>query len=364
MKTFLSLGLMSGTSMDGIDISLIKTDGNIYELLNYNLFVKYSRSTLNLLSKTILLDFNLINPISLKKIEEMITLDHVKAVKKFIKKFDIIPDIIGFHGQTVYHNYERKISVQLGDGNLLAKLTGIKVVYNFRRNDILNGGHGAPISPIYHQAIMQKTFTEYPCSFVNIGGVSNITWWDKKQLIGFDIGPGNGLIDIFVQKFYKKAYDFEGKLAYEGNIDFETVEIVLNDVFFKKKFPKSLDRLSFKYIFDDINFKKLSLVDSVSTLSQITIMSIVKSIKLLPKPPQVLCITGGGRHNLYIYNSLKKKLNESNIKVIDLENDIDMIEAELMAYLAVRHINNLPITFPETTGVKLPLVGGELSNTK
>ena len=353
------VGLMSGTSMDGIDVSLVKTDGINLHRTGYQIHSNYEKKT-NVLLKNIVFDFakNRRNKVLLSALSRLITKDHFNAIKKIIQLSGIKPDLIGFHGQTIFHNSSDNESFQIGDGKLLATLSKIKVVSNFRENDILHGGEGAPIAPIYHKLLIDNLKLELPCCFLNIGGVSNLSYWDGEKLIGFDLGPGNGLMDIYCQEILNIPYDKLGSIAAKGCPNFNMVNSFIQLPYFKKKYPKSLDRLEF------INFvKEFHLYDShssevLATLLELTVSSIVEGIRILPSPPQKLVVMGGGQHNLHLFNRIKNSFSFEVSKADDIGISADFIEAELIAYLAARNIKNLPITFPSTTGVKTPCVGG------
>ena len=365
MSYLYSIGLMSGTSMDSIDATIIRTNGIKTESLGINISREYSQTSKNLLSKIItnpklmLKDKYLIN-----QINKNITLDHKKVIDLIIKKSRLVPDLIGFHGQTIYHNAHKKISIQLGDGALLSKLLKVKVISEFRKNDILNGGQGAPIAPIYHKALMIKHGFELPCCFLNIGGVANISFWDGQKLIGFDTGPGNGLIDTYTKDKLNLNFDNNGHLASLGSPNHLLINDLMKNTFFQNSGPKSLDKYSFISILNNKHFKNLEPNNAISTLSEFTITSIQKSIFQLPTFPKIIVVMGGGQNNLYIVENLQKRLNCEVTTADKLNLNGQFIEAELIAYLAVRRIKNLPITFPLTTGVKQSLTGGEVNNYK
>ena len=363
MKLKNVIGLMSGTSMDGINASLVKTNGEILEKTDYQTILNYSRATTILLKEYV---FNY-NKHKYDKdyeheLSNQIITDHNNAIKEIKKLSGIKPDLVGFHGQTVFHNPKKNISVQIGNGYLLSKMSQTKVVSNFRQNDIDNGGEGAPISPIYHKYLMQKFKFDLPCCFINIGGVSNITYWDGQELIGFDLGPGNGLMDIYCQKHLGMLYDNLGEIASKGNPDFYLVDKFLNLAFFKKKFPKSIDRLEFENFIKKISFKHLNHSDILSTLLEFTVGSIKKGIEILPFLPIKIVIMGGGQHNKHLMKKLKSVLTIDIVRANQVGIDGDYVEADMIAYLAMRRLANIPITFPGTTGVSFPCIGGKVYN--
>ena len=344
--------------MDGSDISLVKTNGLDLQRLNKNYFYEYSNKTKDILlntSKEVIKDLNF-----KKKIDNIITLEHFKA----LNKFDLInkSDLIGYHGQTIYHNPQKYISIQLGDAYLLAKLLNQDVVFDFRGQDINMGGQGAPIAPIYHKYIIEELNLDLPACIINIGGVANITYWDGKNLIGFDTGPGNALMDKYAMLISNNYFDLNGYMASIGNAKKEIVKNFLKLDFFKTPPPKSLDKNTFLELFNELLDQSISTNDIMATLAEFTIESILLSIKFLPNKPKNIIITGGGYKNNYLIKSLRKRLKIKIFKEKDLNNIIsfDYIESELIAYLSARSIYNLPFTFPSTTGVSKPCSGGKL----
>jgi anhydro-N-acetylmuramic acid kinase len=387
-EIYKALGLMSGTSMDGVDASIVASidgerdltrmenqyfdyDKDLYQKLT-NLRDKISGSK----------DLNMYSD-ELKTIENEITLFHAKVANIMIKKnTDWEPDIIGFHGQTIFHNSNEKLSVQLGDGSLLSQLTKKTVVYDFRQNDLKNGGQGAPLTPIFHQTI--KSFLEdnwWPVIFLNIGGISNVTSTSKLPTIfnynnldsalkvfAGDIAPGNCLIDEWIRKKSKHKYDKDGSIAKSGKVN----ELILNQALdnysgdtYKMFPPPSLDIKDF-----DISFVRgLSLEDGAATLTHLTAGLISEGLiqfmsKNYPNEENILTsatilICGGGRKNKYLIEILKKNLHVDSIKLIDEYGyDGDFIESQAFGYLAIRSYLGLPITFPNTTGCKEPTTGG------
>ena len=375
-KSYYSLGLMSGTSMDGVDASIIQTDcGSMYEVI-LDKYYKYDDDLLNDLTS---LRAKINSPEDLKiffseikLLEKKITLFHAEAANKIMKEVEVKIDFIGFHGQTIYHNSDKKISKQLGDGNLLSQLTKKTVIYDFRQNDIKNGGQGAPLTPVFHSMLEYK-FKLAPSIILNIGGIVNATtFWETGSFLATDIGPGMCLIDRWIRLNTKKKYDENGALAALGkismNLDFEL------DTFFhsenkdlKKNYIKSFDINDF-----DIAFVRgLSLEDGAATLTEYTakiifhyflyIIEITKK-KINYAPIIILC--GGGRKNTFLVERLKKEIatNFANSNVIKMIDDYgidgDFVESQAFAYLAVCSYLKLPITFPNTTGCKKPSTGG------
>ena len=348
---------MTGTSMDGIDICLVQTNGLDLRRFNKNYFYKYNTKIKNELMAILKEDINF-NLKRKKYLDDLITHEHYLA----LKDLDILSicDLIGFHGQTIFHDPNNKISIQLGNPKKLAEMLNKNVVFGFRSNDLALGGQGAPISPIYHKFIIETSDIELPCCFLNIGGVSNLTFWDGNKLIGFDTGPGNALMDDFMSTNFNKDYDEYGNLASKGTPIREEVKKILQNKFFKKLPPKSLDRQTFEAYYNQLIQKNYPINDTMATLAEWTVETIVASINHLPKKVDNILITGGGYRNINLMKRLKDKLKINFITEDQVRINFDYIEAELIAYLSARSIYKLPITFPSTTGVSKPASGGEL----
>ena len=348
---------MTGTSMDGIDISLVQTNGIELKRLDKNYFYQYSNSTkkelMNILKKSI--NFNLKRK---QYLDEFITYQHYLA----LKDLDIVQkcDLIGFHGQTIYHNPDKKISIQLGDPNKLSKLLNKDVIFDFRSNDLSFGGQGAPLAPIYHKYIIEQSDLILPTCILNIGGVSNLTFWDGNKLIGFDTGPGNALMDDYMFTVSNKNYDKDGFIASKGYPIDKEIKIFLKDTFFEKSPPKSLDRRAFISSYNKLIKKKYLFKDIMATLAEFTVETVAKGIELLPRKVNNILIAGGGCKNIHLMNRLRERIKINFLNEAQLGLDFDYIEAELIAYLSARSIYKLPLTFPSTTGVSKPLSGGNL----
>lgn len=365
LKSINALGLISGTSMDGIDCSLIETNGINFKRTNKNIVIPYSKKTTQLLDTTINNPMQYINNLQSKdKLTAYITNDHINAVNMFRKKYNDNIEIVGFHGQTILHQPKSRTSIQIGDGKKLAKKIGLDVISNFRENDIINGGQGAPLAPIFHQAIMKQEKLNMPACFINIGGVSNLTWWDGNDMLAFDTGPGNGLIDIYLQNKLNLKYDHGGNIAFKGKLNSILTNEFLKNEYFQTAPPKSLDRLHFNSILKNNIFKTLNIEDTVTTLASLTVASIVLGFNHFKLEPKTTVIMGGGQHNKYLVSNLKQKLSGVVVTANEVNLPGDFVEAELMAYLAVRRLYNLPITFPSTTGVKNSVTGGKISKFK
>ena len=390
-KIYTALGLMSGTSMDGVDASTIFSDGNTDAITSIkNQYFEYDKDLYQKLT-------NLRDKITnskdlknyseeLKSIEKEITFFHAKIVDEMIKshsKFEI--DIVGFHGQTIFHNAEEKITVQLGDGKLLSQLTKKKVVYDFRHNDLKNGGQGAPLTPIFHQNLVRNIDLEWwPVVTLNIGGISNATsisrlypmdveddvdlkrYGKDYKLFAEDIGPGNCLIDEWIRKNSKYRYDKDGLIAKSGEVN----ELIFNQAVNNFLHLDSLKNKSLDIKDFDISFVRgLSLEDGAATLTHLTARLIGSGLinfmfksysprmDVLSNATCLVC--GGGRKNKFLIEILKKTLNIKELVLIDGHGiDGDFIESQAFAYLAIRSFLNLPISFPNTTGCKEPTTGG------
>ena len=367
-KIYTSLGLMSGTSMDGVDASIIKSNGeNKYEVV-LNQYFKYDdkiyEQLVNIRNKINSFQDLKVNLVALTDIERKITLFHTSICKKIIKDNSIHIDLIGFHGQTIFHSANEKISNQLGDANLLSNLLKKKVVYNFRENDLFNGGQGAPLAPIFHQLLVNQNQIQLPACIINIGGIANITIISSKDfndLKSYDIGPGNCLLDEWIRKNSKKRFDKNGELARAGKTD----KIILNQAIDNFDNIKKNNKLSFDVKDFDISFVRgLSLNDGLSTLTDFTAtiiyQSIINSFNLNKDMKLNILICGGGRKNLSLINSIAKNL-PSNMKlslIDDYNINGDFVESQAFAYLAIRSYLEKVISFPKTTNVKKPCSGG------
>ena len=369
-KFYTSLGLMSGTSMDGIDASIIRSDGeNEYES-TFDEFFEYDQALykdlVNLRNKINSANDIIVNSELVSEIERKITLYHAEICNKIINKSDYEVDLIGFHGQTIFHDASQKISKQLGDGSLLSSLLKKDVIYNFRANDIANGGQGAPLAPIFHNLIINKNKIELPVFILNIGGIANITIITSNKnddLISYDIGPGNCLLDEWVRKHTSYRYDLNGKTASIGKID----EIILNQATENFENINKNKNLSFDIKDFDLSFVRgLSYEDGLSTLtkftSEIICDSIIKNIKKDKTNKINLLVCGGGRKNLTLIENIRNKLpNNINLDLIDDYNiNGDFIESQAFAYLAIRSLLKKEISFVKTTNVKKSCTGGIL----
>jgi len=369
-KLITAIGLMSGTSCDGIDASIIESDGeNILNLIG-DYFFPYeeeSRFRIRKLKEKIDKAIDLeINKSEITDLEQEITFLHSKAINLLLEKLKINIsgiDLVGLHGHTIFHSFHSKKTKQLSDGKALSKLMGLNVVYDFRENDLRNGGQGAPLVPVYHKLLQKKLELKFPIVFVNIGGISNLTYLNKNdEMISFDSGPGNFLIDKLLQlkSNNKTQFDKDGDLAFKGKVDKSILDSYLSDPYYDVQPPKSLD-------VNDFNLslvRGISLENSITTLSELTSVTIVNSLNYFLHRPQKIILCGGGRKNKYIYEQIKKKSNILTTNIDNYKINGDFIESQAFAYLAIRSFLKKPISFPKTTGVPKPMRGGRLIEFK
>ncbi len=374
-KVFTSLGLMTGTSMDGVDLSIIKSDGYdefIPILDKYFEFEDNLQKKLIDLRKKIHIDSDLERfSDNLLSIEKELTIFQANIINNVLNNTSHEIDLIGFHGQTIFHNPQKKISIQLGNGKLLSQMVRKIVINNFRQNDLENNGQGAPLTPIFHRLISimlsKKYKIQFPINIINIGGITNITQIIKKNenqlfdLRAFDVGPGNCLIDEWIRKNSNKKFDKNGEIAKSGKVD----DLIYNqaiDNFSKSSYKESLDVKDY-----DISFVKgLSLENGSTTLTKFSAYLIAQGIKYINKLNNDKAIKnlvcGGGRKNIFLIKNINEFLNEKKSYLEDIDNyglKGDFIESQSFAYLAVRSFLGLPISFPSTTNCKTPTKGGE-----
>jgi len=357
-----ALGLMSGTSLDGVDVAMIETDGKQVKAFGpsgYRPYTEFERRLLlQALAEAIHLRERQARPGVLSEAERIVTLAHAEAVASFTAQNRITSqdiDIVGFHGQTVLHRPAEKMTVQIGNAAALAKAIHIPVMHDFRAADVAAGGQGAPLVPVYHRALAQSLGREGPIVVLNIGGVSNITYIDGDSLIACDTGPGNALLDDFVYRAIGQSFDQDGRLAAQGTPDTAWIAEALCDPFFALPPPKSLDRNDFaKYV-----YRKPSLADGAATLTAFTAAAIAKVIPLLPKVPQSWIVAGGGARNPVMMQMLRDQLQPASVESADaLGWSTDAIEAQAFGFLAARGLKGLPLSYPATTGVSIPTTGG------
>jgi len=356
-----SIGLMSGTSMDGIDVAVIETDGTRVAARGPSMTFPYDSRMRDLLAQAIVQARDIRErrqrPGVLGDVERTLTEQHAHAVSAFLTRHGIAREtieVMGFHGQTVLHNSEAGLTVQLGDGPLLAELTQVPVVYDLRARDMELGGQGAPLVPVYHRAMLDGIGPR-PVALVNVGGVANVTWINAEgELVAFDTGPGNALIDDWMATHGGRTYDEDGALAAAGRIDDEVVRSFCDHAYFAAPAPKSLDRNAFSLD----AMAGMRVEDGAATLTAITAETIARSQAHMPETPRLWIISGGGRKNSTLMRMLSDRVAAKVVKAEAAGFDGDSIEAEAWAFLAVRSLRGLPITFPGTTGIQAPECGG------
>ena len=369
-KIFTALGLMSGTSGDGVDASIISSDGitQYEEILNK--YFEYDRKIYenlhNIKGKIIKQEDLKKNRDEINYLEKEITLFHAKVVNKVLDLINKKIDFIGFHGQTIYHSPIEKISKQIGDGNLLSQLTKKIVIYDFRQNDIKNGGEGAPLVPIFHRIIVEQKKIQLPVCILNIGGVTNVTVIENLNKEGFlskDLGPGNCLIDEWIRKNTKNKFDINGEIAKRG----KTNDLILNQAL--DNFYNKTNQISSSFDIKDFSLgfvRGLSLEDGAATLTEFSGRIIEAGLLsyYLDSKNKILrvIICGGGRKNLTLIESIKSRIHKDLIiqPIDDYGIDGDYVESQAFAFIAIRSFLGLPISFPETTGCKTPSKGGVL----
>ena len=376
-KIYTVIGLMSGTSMDGVDASIIRSDGfNHFENIldkYYEFDEKLYKKLVNLRNMVLVKDDLNTHSNKLATLEKELTIFQSEIVNSIISNYKNNIDLIGFHGQTIYHNSSQKISRQLGDGRLLSQLTRKKVVYDFRQQDLKNGGQGAPLTPIFHSLIAHhinnKNHIEDPINILNIGGISNITKMNSKDsqmtdnIEAFDIGPGNCLIDNWMRENSNKRFDDNGSIAKSGKIDKNLLNQTIEN-FNINSYNNSLDVKDF-----DISFARgLSFEDGCATITNFTAFLIAEGIKFINRNEKKIVsrylICGGGRKNSFLIESIKNYLSDFNNLILESIDNYnlngDFIESQAFGFLGIRSLLNLPISFPKTTRCKSPTSGGVL----
>ena len=358
------IGLMSGTSLDGIDAALVETDGQDIVRPGQALFVAYSAEMRALLKDALVAASALAVgeqvPQSIRDAEQRLTDVHADAVGQLLAAAGVRDDaigLLGFHGQTILHRPHEHRTWQIGDGPRLAQLTGIDVVNDFRSADMAAGGEGAPFAPLYHAALARQTpGLKLPVAVLNVGGVANVTFVGRETVLAFDTGPGNAPMDDWAMKHLGKPMDENGKLARSGRVDARILARMLENPFFARRPPKSLDRMDFG--FEPVN--ALSPADGAATLAAFTAASIARAAEHFPQPISEWIMCGGGRHNKALLGGLRMSVRVPVRPAEDVGWRGDFIEAEAFAYLAARSAKGLPLSLPTTTGVPNPTTGGRL----
>jgi anhydro-N-acetylmuramic acid kinase len=361
-QSVIALGFMSGTSLDGIDAALIRTDGVGVQAFGPSLSVPYSDTFRHKLKTAVesaaasdseCEDSALVHELTELHIELGRNLkDELTEEQKAWADIDVV----GFHGHTVLHRPERRLTQQIGSPKMLANALRVPVIGHLRQNDVASGGHGAPLAPVYHSALYADA--NKPVCIVNIGGIANLTWIgdDDANIVAFDTGPGNGLLDTWMERSVGQRYDEGGKVALQGKVDRPALEALTANTYFSAPYPKSLDR-------SDLSLDPvlpLSTEDGAATLAAFTVETVLAGIRMCPAPPSAIFVTGGGRHNRAIMRGLSEQ-GPCLVRGIEQSGyNGDVIEAQAFAFMAVRSQRGLPISFPGTTGAPRPLTGGAL----
>jgi anhydro-N-acetylmuramic acid kinase len=351
-----ALGLMSGTSVDGVDVAMIESDGEVIEAFGPSLTMPYPDEV----RRAIRAAFGHEQPNeATREADRLVTAMHIAAVKRWSAEHDMPVadiDVVGFHGQTITHKPEKHFTWQVGDGAALAEALGVRVVNDLRIADVKAGGQGAPLVPVYHAALASAL--SKPLAVVNIGGVANVTWiGSDSSLLAFDTGPGNGPIDDWCARRAGQRFDHDGALAASGKVDRARLERFSEHRYFAKRPPKSLDRGDFS----DSWAEGLSASDGAATLTRGTARAIALAARHFPRPAALWVIAGGGVRNPTLLRAIAEETRGKVLTAADLGWDGDALEAQAFAFLAVRSLRGLPITFPGTTGVPRPLTGGRLN---
>jgi len=362
MAALTAIGLMSGTSLDGIDVALIESDGETIARLGpigYRPYAEEERALLRAaLAEAAALTDRAARPGVLAGAERLVTGAHLQAIEAFLLSNRIeraTIDIVGFHGQTVLHRPQSRLTVQIGDGAALARELRLPVAYDFRAADVAAGGEGAPLVPVFHRALARGLEEPHPVAVVNIGGVANVTFLDgEADPVAFDTGPGNAPIDEIVRTRTGKRFDRDGVLAASGKVHYEIVTKTLADPFFSRRPPKSLDHAQFARLPLD----QLSLEDAAATATAVVAGSIARAAGFLPRKPATWIVAGGGARNRALMTMLRERLRSHALVAEAVGWSADALEAQAFAFLAVRTLKGLPITFPTTTGVPKPMQGG------
>jgi anhydro-N-acetylmuramic acid kinase len=368
MSSVLAIGLMSGTSQDGVDVALIDTDGERIAQFGATACRPYTPAERTLLRGATAAAANLTErtarPGLIAKAEQLVNDAHAEAVETFLIANDLKPAnlaAVGFHGQTLLHRPERGLTVQIGDGHALAARLGIPVVYDFRAADVAAGGQGAPLAPIFHRALVRQLSRKPPIAVLNLGGVANITYIDGDTLIACDTGPGNALLDDFLRLHTGHPLDTDGRKAAAGTVDEGMIARLLQHPFFAAPPPKSLDRNDFRGFVGD-TLDGVGTENGAATLTALTAAAVAAIVPHLPRPPASWIVAGGGARNPTLMRMLAERLAPAPIESAHEAGwSIDSLEAQAFAFLAVRSLRGLPITFPGTTGVPRPMTGGVLA---
>ncbi|WP_291664621.1 MULTISPECIES: anhydro-N-acetylmuramic acid kinase [unclassified Bosea (in: a-proteobacteria)] len=353
-----AIGVISGTSMDAIDVSLVTSDGRDRLAFGAGASYPYRDQTRRAL-QAVIADAERAASEPLAELEAAVTADHLAAIRSYADDQGLdfgAVDLVGLHGQTIYHRPERRFTRQLMNGQAVADALGIPTVDRFRDADVAAGGEGAPFAPLYHRALAQEL--EQPVMVLNLGGVGNITYVDGDTVIAFDTGPASAILDDFMQRRLGRPYDADGALATSGRVHDELVAGFMANPYFDRPAPKALDRNDFHRRARVV--EPLSDADGAATLAAFTVESIVAALRHVPKRPRRWLVGGGGRLNRHFMARLGERLGVPVEPVETVGWNGDALEAQIFAYFAIRSLRNLPLSLPSTTGVPRPLTGGRL----
>jgi len=361
MHPILALGFMSGTSLDGVDAALIESDGEGHVRPLGFLSEAYTTEERATITRAVEVALAMDSPADhpvIRTAEAMLTDRHAHLGRGLLATLGIAPEqvsVAGFHGQTIAHRPDRGWTWQIGEGARLAEALGLPVIDQLRIADVAAGGQGAPLLPVYHRALVSALPT--PVAILNLGGVGNLTWiGEGDDLVAFDTGPANNLVNQWVERATGEPFDRDGRLAAAGTVDVDVLAAMLDNAWFALPPPKSLDR----HDFTDAAVSGLSLEDGAATLTRFTAETVVRGLAHFPARPARLFVAGGGRNNPTLMRMIAEACGVAPEPIETLGWNGDATEAEGFAYMAVRALGGLPISFPGTTGVPTPLTGGTL----
>ena len=351
-------GAMSGTSLDGVDVAVLRTDGHDISAFGRSGYRDYNAQE----RRVIAAGFGQWSGAAVEAAAAVVEAAHLEILADFT---DV--DLIGFHGQTLAHAPRRQGTLQVGDGAMLADRLGVPVVWDFRTADVQLGGEGAPLAPFFHHACARYIGASAPVAFLNLGGVGNITWVDpavaqpqaEGALLAFDTGPANAPVNDLMQERLGLAYDKDGAVARGGTVETGALELFLAEPYFARMPPKSLDRNDFAEMVALV--RELSDADAAATLTAMCAAGVAEAMQHCPRPPSRVLVTGGGRRNPVLMQMLAVSLDCPVAPVEDVGLDGDMLEAQAFAYLAVRVARGMPTSCAGTTGVRAAVGGGTVS---
>ncbi|MDX6805412.1 anhydro-N-acetylmuramic acid kinase [Terrihabitans rhizophilus] len=368
-----AIGMMSGTSLDGIDIAMIETDGETVQSFGPVASYPYDQEgadrplIFGAMDDARDLTDRAARPGRLAAAEEAVTRLNRDALLRFLEgDLPARPDVVGFHGQTVVHRPQLGLTLQLGDGAALASAAGIPVIHDLRQSDMEAGGQGAPLVPVFHRALVRALGRSGPVVVLNLGGVANITYLDGTgdELLACDVGPANALLDDFMLARTGQVCDENGAAAAAGRVDEAVLARLMSHEFFRMGPPKSLDRNEFRAFAADVApWQTIALEDGAATMSAFTAAGVASVVPYLPKTPDSWIVCGGGAHNATLIRMLRERLAPARVETgAEIGWSVDHIEAQAFAFLAVRSLRGLPLSFPGTTGVPRPQTGGVLAS--